>query len=151
MNKLEVMRQIGAGVALFAQKGTLTDQEALSLKNLQKEWTVGETVKVGDRRQYKDLLYKCRQAHTTQADWTPDKYQAGWEVIDETHAGTKEDPIPYSSGMRLYNGKYYSEEGKLYLCNRDTGQAVYQKLSELVGIYVEIVDNTKAAKTRRKK
>ena len=140
MNKLEVMRQIGAGVALFAQKGTLTDQEALELKNLQKEWKVGEAVKVGDRRQYKDLLYKCRQAHTTQADWTPDKYQAGWEVIDETHAGTKEDPIPYSSGMQLYKEKYYTENGILYLCNRDTGQAVYQELSELVGIYVQVAE-----------
>lgn len=140
MNKLEVMRQIGAGVALFAQKGTLTDQEALDLKNLQKEWRTGEKVEVGDRRQYKDLLYKCRQAHTTQADWTPDKYQAGWEVIDETHAGTKEDPIPYSSGMQLYNGKYYTEDGILYLCNRDSGQAIYNKLSELVNIYVQLAE-----------
>ena len=140
MNKLEVMRQIGAGVALFAQKGTLTDQEALDLKNLQKEWRTGEKVEVGDRRQYKDLLYKCRQAHTTQADWTPDKYQAGWEVIDETHAGTKEDPIPYSSGMQIYNGKYYTEDGILYLCNRDSGQAIYQRLADLVNIYVQLAE-----------
>lgn len=139
-NNVEMMRQIGTGIALAMQKSELTDQEALQVKNLHKEWKVGESVEVGDRRQYGDLLYKCRQAHTTQADWTPDKTPALWEVIDEEHAGTQEDPIPYSTGMQLYNGKYYTEDGKLYLCNRDTGQAVYNKLAELVGLYVEAVE-----------
>lgn len=136
MTNLELMRQAGIALAMSAQKTTLTDTEALAVKNLQKEWKSGEKVEVGDRRQYKDLLYKCRQAHTTQADWTPDKYQAGWEVIDETHTGTREDPIPYSSGMQIYNGKYYTEDGILYLCNRDSGQAIYQRLADLVNIYV---------------
>lgn len=136
MDNFDLLRQIGAGAALVSQKATLTDSEALAVKNLQKEWKSGEKVEVGDRRQYKDLLYKCRQAHTTQADWTPDKYQAGWEVIDETHAGTREDPIPYTSGMQIYNGKYYTEDGILYLCNRDSGQAIYNRLADLVNIYV---------------
>lgn len=140
MDNLELMRQIGASVALAAQKTELTDQEALKTKDLQKPWKEGESVEVGDRRQYNGLLYKCRQAHTTQEDWTPDVYQAGWEVIDEEHAGTQEDPIPYSTGMQLYNGKYYTEDGKLYLCNRDTGQAIYQNLADLVDIYVEVVE-----------
>ena len=116
------------------------DQEALKVKELAKRWKVGEAVKAGDRRLYNDLLYKCRQSHTTQADWTPDVTPALWEVIDETHAGTADDPIPYSTGMQLYNGKYYTENGILYLCNRDTGQAVYNTLADLVGIYVEIVE-----------
>ncbi len=136
MTNTELMRQAGIALAMSAQKTTLTDQEALAVKNLQKTWKSGEKVEVGDRRQYKDLLYKCRQAHTTQDNWTPDVYQAGWEVIDETHAGTKEDPIPYSSGMQIYNGKYYTEDGILYLCNRDSGQAIYQRLADLVNIYV---------------
>ena len=139
-NNVEMMRQIGTGIALAMQKSELTDQEALQVKNLHKEWKVGESVEVGDCRQYGDLLYKCRQAHTTQADRTPDKTPALWEVIDEEHAGTQEDPIPYSTGMQLYNGKYYTEDGKLYLCNRDTGQAVYNKLAKLVGLYVEAVE-----------
>lgn len=136
MGKYDLLRQVGAGVALASQKATLTDAEALAVKNLQKEWKSGEKVEVGDRRQYKDLLYKCRQAHTTQDNWTPDQYQAGWEVIDEIHAGTKEDPIPYTFGMQIYNGKYYTEDGILYLCNRDSGQAIYQRLADLVNVYV---------------
>lgn len=42
--------------------------------------------------------------------------------------------------MSLYNGKYYSQDGVTYLCNRDTGNPVYNKLSELVGIYVEVIE-----------
>lgn len=140
MNSTELFKQFGIAVAMYAQKADLTDQEALLVKGLQKLWKPGEDVVVGDRRQYNDLLYKCRQAHTTQADWTPDVYRAGWEVIDETHAGTADDPIPYSTGMQLYNGMYYTEDGILYLCNRDTGQAVYNTLADLLGIYVEIVE-----------
>lgn len=138
MTNTDLMRQAGAALAMSAQKTTLTDQEALTVKNLQKEWKTGE--EVGDRRQYKDLLYKCRQAHTTQDNWTPDQYQAGWEVIDEIHSGTKEDPIPYTSGMQVYNGKYYTEDGILYLCTRDSGQAIYNRLAELVGVYVQIAE-----------
>lgn len=140
MSNVELMKQIGASVALAAQKTDLTDQEVLKTKNLQKPWKAGEHVIVGNRRQYNDLLYKCRQDHDTQENWTPDVYQAGWEVIDEEHAGTQDDPIPYSSGMQLYSGKYYTEDDVLYLCNRDTGQAIYNKLAELVGIYVEVVE-----------
>lgn len=44
--------------------------------------------------------------------------------------------IPYSGNMALENGKYYSQSGKTYLCNRDTGNPVYNALAELVGIYV---------------
>lgn len=140
MNDIELMKQIGASVALAAQKTKLTDQEALKTKNLQKPWRSGEDVEPGDRRTYNDKLYKVRegQGHTTQDDWTPDKTPTMWELIDEEHAGTQEDPIPYSAGMQLYSGQYYIEDDILYLCNRDTGKAVYQKLSELVDIYVKI-------------
>ena len=61
-------------------------------------------------------------------------------MIDETHAGTQEDPIPYNGNMALENGKYYSQDGAIYLCNRDTGIPVYQALKDFVGLYVEAVE-----------
>ena len=42
--------------------------------------------------------------------------------------------------MSLYNGKYYSQDGVTYLCDRDTVNPVYNKLSELVRIYVEVIE-----------
>ena len=36
------------------------------------------------------------------------------------------------------SGKHYTQGGVTYLCNRSTGQPVYNALSELVGLYVEV-------------
>ena len=63
-----------------------------------------------------------------------------YAVINETNAGTQEDPIPYNGNMTLENGKYYSQDGVIYLCNRDTEIPVYQALKDLVNIYVTTVD-----------
>lgn len=42
--------------------------------------------------------------------------------------------------MALKNGKYYTQDGVTYLCNRDTETAVYNALSELVELYVKVVE-----------
>lgn len=92
----------------------------------------------GDRLVYNGDLYKVLQAHTSQETWLP---VAGTESlytrIDEQHDGTKYDPIPYDGNMALTEGLYYIQSGVTYLCNRSTGQPVYNALSELVGLYVE--------------
>ena len=77
---------------------------------------------------------------TSQDGWEPSTATASlWEQINETHAGTLYDPIPYSDNMALENGKYYTQDGVIYLCNRSTGQPVYNALADLVGLYVEVV------------
>lgn len=56
-------------------KGTLpTAPEEIAQQNVSwyKQWVSGETLAVGDRRAYNDILYEVIQAHTTQDDWTPD-------------------------------------------------------------------------------
>lgn len=52
-----------------------------------------------------------------------------------------EKDIPYNGNMALEAGKYYTQDGVLYLCNRDTGNPVYHPLSALVGLYVEVVSD----------
>lgn len=84
-------------------------------------------------------LCRCIQAHTSQDGWEPENAASLWEYINETYAGDQYDPIPYSGNMALESGKYYTQDGVLYKCNRDTGNPVYNALSELVGLYVEIV------------
>ena len=39
--------------------------------------------------------------------------------------------------MALEAGRYYSQNGAVYLCVRDTVDPVYSDLAELVGLYVE--------------
>lgn len=114
------------------------DATALRMKAFYPEWASGETYTVGYKITHNGDLYKVIQAHTSQDNWLPGSGTENLYVrIDETHDGTKYDPIPYSGNMALENGKYYTQDGVLYLCNRDTGNPVYHALSELVGIYVE--------------
>ena len=123
---------------------SLPDSDAATAVELFPKWEYPHDYGVGDR--VNDIstnkLYKCVQAHTSQALWEPAATPALWVVIDVTHAGTQDDPIPASRGMEYVYGLYYtdSEDGKLYLCQR-TGEAsggtvVLQYMPhELVGHY----------------
>lgn len=66
---------------LKAARLTVDDNTALTGIELYPVWTVGIAVSVGDRYQYEGKLYKCVQAHTTQADWTPDVTPALWVIV----------------------------------------------------------------------
>ena len=59
--------------------------------------------------------------------------------VDETHAGTVEDPIPFKKNMEIFEGLYYTQYDVLYRCIRGSGQPMYHDLSLLVGSYVEVV------------
>lgn len=113
------------------------DATALRMVAYYPDWTAGTAYAVGDRLVYNGDLYKVLQAHTAQDTWRPGTgTESLYTRIDEQHDGAKCDPIPYSGNMALEAGKYYSQSGKTYLCNRDTGNPVYNALAELVGIYV---------------
>lgn len=70
MDRLERLRQLRNAAMLNAE--SLTDEQAANVPTMFDEWAVGVEYKVDDRRSYGEKLYKCRQAHTSQADWTPD-------------------------------------------------------------------------------
>lgn len=113
------------------------DATALRMVAYYPDWTAGTAYAVGDRLVYNGDLYKVLQAHTAQETWLPGTgTESIYTRIDEQHDGTKYDPIPYNGNMALVSGKYYSQSGKTYLCNRDTGNPVYHALAELVGLYV---------------
>lgn len=118
---------------------SVDDETAYRMKEFYPEWAAGEAYTVGYKLLYGGELYKVLQAHTSQADWTPNAVPAMFTRIDEQHDGSKYDPIPYDGNMALENGKYYSQGGVTYRCTRDTGNPVYQPLADLVGIYVEAV------------
>lgn len=128
---------------------SLTDADAVKAKELYDRWAPDMAVKVDDRLVYADRLYRVTQAHTTQTGWEPDKVPALFTVIDETHAGTQDDPIPAAKGMEYIYGLYYTdpEDGKLYLCER-TGEQAGGKVTlqflphELVGLYFTEVKET---------
>lgn len=127
------------------QAQSLDDAQALTVKAIYPQWSevIGQTVKQGFKFLYNDVLYKVIQPDglTIQEQYIPGEgTESLYAVINETNAGTQEDPIPYSGNMALENGKYYSQDGAIYLCNRDTEIPVYQDLKDLVGLYVTAVE-----------
>ena len=121
---------------------TVEDSTALRMKEFYPEWKdlIGTTVdKAGFKFTHNGQLYKTiPEQHSFQADWVPGEgTESLYTRIDETHAGTLSDPIPYSGNMALESGKYYSQSGAVYLCTRDTVNPVYNALADLVGLYVE--------------
>ena len=120
------------------------DQTALRMRRYYPTFSelVGQTVKKGTKFRATDSedadLYTVIQPELTIQEHYPPGTgtESLYTRIDEQHDGTKYDPIPYSGNMALEAGKYYSQSGKTYLCNRDTGNPVYHALAELVGLYV---------------
>lgn len=126
---------------------SLDDADSLHVKGIYPKWE--ELVELGsveaEANTFKFLygtdLYKCINANPTfQSDWVPGVgTESLYTRIDETHAGTLEDPIPYNGNMELTEGLYYIQYGQTYICTRDTGTAVHHALSDLVGLYVNLV------------
>ena len=125
---------------------SLPDADGLKAKALYPRWEAlvkkgNVTAPAGFRFTHNGDLYKCVNPDPKfQSDWIPGNGTAALYVrIDEAHAGTLADPIPYDGNMELKAGLYYTQSGVTYLCNRNTGQPVYNSLAELAGLYVEMV------------
>lgn len=96
----------------------LTPSEALQVKDRYPEWEAGINVKAGERYRVEDILWECIKDHITQDNWKSGTATLSlWKRVDaEGHAGTMEDPIPYTQNMALEFNKYYTQDGVLYLC-----------------------------------
>lgn len=114
------------------------DQMALRMLTFYPEWAADTDYTAGYKVQHGGKLWRCVQAHASQTGWEPENTPALWTEICETHAGTLDDPIPYSGNMALESGKYYIQDYVIYLCNRGTINPVYNPLADLVGLYVEV-------------
>ena len=141
-----------AFVVAKTQAQALSDEDALSAKVLYDEWVdlVAQSYKaekIGFKFAHtKDgvtELYKTMQAEFTfQGQWEPGAVgtESLYSHIDEAHAGTEEDPIPYKKNMEIFNGKYYTYNEVLYLCTRDSIIPLQHGLDELVNVYVIVAD-----------
>lgn len=126
----------------------LTDDQALTVKELYGQWEANMAYETGDRRNYGENLYKCRQDHTSEAQHTPNLIPALWDIIYPEDYGTMENPviIPEEVSSMVYvKGKYYKEGEILYFMNREGMEdgeqiSLTYKPSQLVGQYFEIIE-----------
>lgn len=141
--KLPALNDI-ASVTFVAltENGTVPVEKAAEHPDLYDAWEAGQHYTVGRilYREDTDYLYRVRQEHDSLAVYPPEITHALYERIPKPGEGSHDSPIPYdaSIGMALTEGKYYTEADVLYLCTRDSGVPVYNRLADLVGIYVEL-------------
>ena len=94
---------------------TLDDETALTGIELFPMWAIGRAYAVDDRVQYGGILYKCVQAHTSQADWTPDITPALWVAVS-----IEEYPewVQPTGAHDAYNiGDKVTYKGNHYVCD----------------------------------
>ena len=97
------------------------DSTALRMVEFYPEWAAGQAYTAGYKVQYGGTLYKCVQAHTSQADWTPDAAQALWVVVSIEEFPEWVQPTgahdAYNIGDKVsYNGQHYvcTSDGNVY-------------------------------------
>lgn len=105
--KAKQLRQLIESLAI-----ALDDETALTGVELFPMWAIGKAYAVSDRTQYNGTLYKCVQAHTSQADWMPDATPALWVVVSIDEYPEWVQPTgahdAYNTGDKVsYNGKHY--------------------------------------------
>lgn len=98
---------------------SLPDEDALEAVELFPIWATDTAYATDERVSYADKLYRCVQAHTSQAEWTPDATPALWTEVakpgeipvwkqptgaqdaymigDKVHYPTKDDPVYIST------------------------------------------------------
>ena len=141
--QVAAVRNLMAATKAGIQIMNLTDGESLEVKDMYPEWSefINKALTQGMKVQYDNKLYKVRQDVAVVLENQPPGIHTAalYEEINEQHAGTQEDPIPYNNNMELVQGKYYSQYDIVYYCHRGTEQAVYNDLKDLI-IYVEPVE-----------
>lgn len=98
--------------ALVKLRESATDEQALSVPVLYPAWRSGVAYVTGQRVLHNGTLYKCVQAHTSQADWTPDATHALWVAVSIDEYPEWVQPTgahdAYNTGDKVsYNGKRY--------------------------------------------
>ena len=111
--------QSASAVAFVAlcEVGTLDTVTASEHAELFAEWAYPVAYTVGQLRRHNGKLYKCVQAHTSQADWTPDTAVSLWSVAadpaEEWPAWSQ--PVgahdAYAAGAKVsHNGKHWTSD-----------------------------------------
>lgn len=110
--KAKLLRQLIESLA-----AGLDDAVALTGMELFPAWAAGNAYAIDDRVRYNGALYKCVQAHTGQADWTPDAAPALWVAVSVD--AWPEWVQPSGAHDAYHRGDKVSYRGKHYICTAD--------------------------------
>lgn len=98
----------------------LTDEQALTVSIIYPIWDGNGTVySVGNRVLYNSILYKCLQAHTSQATWTPTDAPSLWTKVLIPTPGVIPDWEQPSSTNPYAKGDKVKHNGKIWVSDVD--------------------------------
>ena len=118
MNRLQIADQFRKALQMFA--ASLSDEKALEVASVYDAWVVGKKYEVGEFVTYgkngvdDPQLYKVVQAHTSQADWTPDKTASLFTPIGLNDAGYPVWSKPTGAHDAYNEGDIVDYNGTLY-------------------------------------
>lgn len=104
---------------VLAESGQIDGGTAGEHAELFEEWAVGISYPVGALRNYEGKLYKCLQAHTSQADWTPDVVPALWALAADPAEEWPEWQRVYGAHDAYPKGAKVSHQGKHWISDID--------------------------------
>lgn len=123
----EAQEEVQQAAVLVAQMQAqdLPDEQAVRIRAIYPQWekVIGKEVDPGFKFNYGEYLYKVITPDkiTIEAQWIPGEGTGSiYTAINETNAGTLEDPIPVpdtveQAGFEYVRGKYYLEGDTVYL------------------------------------
>lgn len=124
MDKLYIAKQMNAAMRLLAEQQT-DEATMLMLADLYEDWSAnksypeGKVLKYGTNAAGETQLYKVVQAHTSQADWTPDKTASLYKAIGFTEDGVDIWTQPLGAHDAYAKGDVVSHNGKLWVSDVD--------------------------------
>lgn len=118
MNRLQAAEQLRKALQIFA--ATLTDEQALEIATVYPAWqsgwaySVGEVISYGTNSSGDPQLYKVVQAHTSQANWTPDATPALYDAFGLDESGYPLWAQPSGAHDAYNQGDVVNYNGTLY-------------------------------------
>ena len=100
---------------------SLSDTDALEAVELFPNWQTDTAYTLGIRVRYLGQLYRCEQAHTSQADWTPDVTRNLWTPVAEPHEiPVWQQPTGAQDAYRIGDKVHFpTADDPVYICTID--------------------------------
>lgn len=122
MNNMEyVAKQMNVAMQKFIKSLNLEESEAMEVADLYPEWqekkayVIDEILKYGKNADGETQLYKVLQAHTSQANWTPDTATSLFKKVGFTDNGVPVWTQPLGATDAYKKGDVVSYNGQLYV------------------------------------
>ncbi|HIW77041.1 MULTISPECIES: carbohydrate-binding protein [Gordonibacter] len=117
--RIAMLGQMHTAMQYAVRDVDLTDEEAMKINTIYPAWGDGVAYAVGAVVNHNNNLYRCAQAHTSQADWTPDAAASLWSPISIAEDGTEMWTQPSGAHDAYAAGAVVLHGGKRWVSDID--------------------------------